>query len=78
MNAVAKTEPNAVEVTQSHQAPTTEAAAILSLIERAAMNPAVDIDKMERLFEMQKQAMVWQAWMEEQRGRAKIEQFREL
>jgi len=57
MNAVAKTEPNAVEVTQSHQAPTTEAAAILSLIERAAMNPAVDIDKMERLFEMQKQAM---------------------
>lgn len=33
----------------------TEAGAILSLIERAAMNPAVDIDKMERLFEMQKQ-----------------------
>jgi hypothetical protein len=36
--------------------PVSEAGAILSLIERAAVNPAVDIDKMERLFEMQKQA----------------------
>jgi len=42
-----------------------------------------EIPENERLsvakrIQMQKQAMVWQAWMEEQRGRAKIEQFREL
>ncbi len=47
----------AVNVNEVRQpALTSEGAAILSLIERAAMNPAVDIDKMERLFEMQKQA----------------------
>ena len=33
-----------------------EGAAILSMIERAARDPAVDINKMERLFEMQQQA----------------------
>lgn len=33
-----------------------ETAAILSMIERAARDPAVDINKMERLFEMQQQA----------------------
>jgi len=41
----------------SHQAPlpavSDESAAILQVIERAAMNPAVDIDKMERLLAMQ-------------------------
>lgn len=38
-----------------------QAAAILSMIERAAVNPAVDIDKMERLFEMHRQAQAGQA-----------------
>ncbi len=38
-----------------------QAAAILSMIERAAVNPAVDIDKMERLFEMHRQAQASQA-----------------
>ena len=33
-----------------------EGAAILSMIERAARDPAVDVDKMERLFMMQQQA----------------------
>jgi hypothetical protein len=34
-----------------------ETAAIVQMIERAAMNPAVDIDKMERLLEMQERVM---------------------
>ncbi|HZH10598.1 MAG TPA: ERF family protein [Microvirga sp.] len=34
-----------------------ESAAIIQVIERAAMNPAVDIDKMERLLEMQERIM---------------------
>jgi len=32
--------------------PVTESAAIMQVIERAALNPDVDVDKMERLFEM--------------------------
>lgn len=45
MNAIAKTEAQEV-------APAGEAAAIIQMIERAVLNPNVDIDKMERLFAM--------------------------
>lgn len=38
-------------------APQTETNAIISVIERAAVNPAVDMDKMERLLEMQERIM---------------------
>lgn len=37
--------------------PASESAAIIQVIERAAMNPDVDIDKMERLLEMQERIM---------------------
>jgi len=47
MNAVAHIE----------QADTPEVAAIIQVIERAALNPAVDIDKMERLLQMQERVM---------------------
>ncbi len=47
MNAVTKLEP------QNQVVAVSETAAILSVIERAAMNPDVDIDKMERLLQMQ-------------------------
>jgi len=40
------------------QAPQSETAAIISMIERAARDPQVDIEKMERLFEMQERAML--------------------
>lgn len=39
------------------QALPSESAAIIQVIERAAMNPQVDIDKMERLLEMQERIM---------------------
>ncbi len=38
-------------------APATESNALISMIERAARDPAVDIDKMERLVSMQERAM---------------------
>lgn len=38
-----------------------ETTAIISMIERAARDPAVDIEKMERLFAMQERAMLRQA-----------------
>ena len=38
-----------------------ESAAIIQVIERAAMNPNVDIDKMERLLQMQERIMERQA-----------------
>lgn len=38
-------------------APRSEIAAIIQVIERAAANPAVDIDKMERLLQMQERIM---------------------
>lgn len=38
-------------------APANETTAIIQVIERAAMNPSVDIDKMERLLEMQERIM---------------------
>lgn len=39
----------------------TESAAIIQVIERAAMNPDVDVDKMERLYAMHERAMERQA-----------------
>jgi hypothetical protein len=48
------------EVMTIEQAPPpamSESAAIIQVIERAAMNPNVDIDKMERLLEMQERIM---------------------
>lgn len=42
-------------------APASEATAIVHMIERAARDPAVDIDKMERLFEMQERIMARRA-----------------
>src|SRR4051812_44986210 len=44
----------AVEINQTPPAPlpVPESAALISMIERAARDPAVDITKMERLFEM--------------------------
>ncbi|WP_036306117.1 ERF family protein [Methylopila sp. 73B] len=50
-NEISKIEPQR----STEVATTSESAAILSIIERAASNPAVDIDKMERLLEMQRQ-----------------------
>lgn len=49
---------NAVAVQEAPQVPTvtSEAGALISMIERAARDPAVDIAKMERLFEMQERA----------------------
>lgn len=43
--------------------PATQADALISVIERAAMNPSVDIDKMERLLQMQERVMARQAEM---------------
>jgi hypothetical protein len=40
-----------------HEAPASEATALIQVIERAANNPAVDIDKMERLLQMQERIM---------------------
>ena len=41
----------------------TESTAIIQVIERAALNPDVDIDKMERLLQMQERVMDRQAMM---------------
>lgn len=52
-NAVSKIEPRDVISTAPAPVPAmSESAAILQIIERAAANPNVDIEKMERLFEM--------------------------
>lgn len=49
---------NAVAVQEPVSAPAVpESAAIIQVIERAAINPDVDIDKMERLLEMQERIM---------------------
>jgi len=50
--------------TQEQPAQVGEVAAIVSMIERAAMNPAVDIDKMERLLQMQERVFERQAQVE--------------
>lgn len=51
MNAVEKIEPQGQV---SHLPVQSESAAVLSIIERAARDPSVDIDKLERLMAMQK------------------------
>lgn len=43
--------------------PTADSTAIIQVIERAALNPDVDIDKMERLLQMQERVMDRQAMM---------------
>lgn len=50
---VATIDENADEVTVAQSAQT-ESAAIFSMIERAASDPSIDMDKMERLLQMQK------------------------
>lgn len=56
MSAVAKIEPQSQAMT-----PVGESAALLSVIERAASNPDVNIDKMERLWAMHQQSLERQA-----------------
>ena len=56
MSAVVKHEQEPVPVPA-----VSESAAIIQVIERAAMNPNVDIDKMERLLQMQERIMERQA-----------------
>lgn len=51
-------------VEQRQPAPADSTAALLSVIERAAANPAVDIDKMERLLAMQERVLTRNAEME--------------
>lgn len=55
MNMVAKKDQQPAPTAQS------ETAAILSMIARAASDPAVDINKLERLWEMQERALARQA-----------------
>lgn len=57
MNQIATREEQALEQAEPHN----ETAALMSVIERAALNPNVDIDKMERLLEMQERVMARQA-----------------
>lgn len=53
---------NAIATVEEARNPVaSDATAIIQMIERAALNPAVDIDKMERLLEMQERVMVRQA-----------------
>lgn len=63
MSAVAeKTKPAAVTVLdQAPPALVSETGAIIAMIERAASNPNVDIEKMERLFALQERAVARQA-----------------
>jgi hypothetical protein len=42
-------------------APASESASLISMIERAARDPAVDIDKMERLFQMRERMLAQEA-----------------
>jgi hypothetical protein len=53
MSAVKKSE---VAVVEQAPVPTTEAAAIFSMIERAARDPNTDVDKMQKLYQMQVEA----------------------
>lgn len=55
MSAAAKQELQ--EVRSAPIAPATESTALISMIERAARDPAVDIDKMERLMKMHETAL---------------------
>lgn len=51
MNTVAKIEPQ-----EQAPAPMSETAALISMIERAAVNPAVDVEKFARLLELREKA----------------------
>ncbi|WP_301585011.1 ERF family protein [Halomonas alkaliantarctica] len=55
------TTPSAAASLEAH--PTADSTAIIQVIERAALNPDVDIDKMERLLQMQERVMDRQAMM---------------
>lgn len=59
-NAVATTD----QAAPPAETPRNEATAIIQVIERAALNPDVDIDKMERLLQMQERVMERQASMD--------------
>ena len=59
-NAAAVT---AVPASSVESTSTAESTAIIQVIERAALNPDVDIDKMERLLQMQERVMDRQAMM---------------
>lgn len=50
-------------VIQSQPEPQSETAALIQAIERAAINPAVDVDKMERLFALQERMITRNAEM---------------
>lgn len=52
-----------VEPEPTSSAPLQESTAIIQVIERAALNPQVDIDKMERLLQMQERVLDRQALM---------------
>lgn len=56
MNMVAKDEPRPIVLPQQN-----ETAAILSMVARAASDPNVDIDKFERIMQMQERAMARQS-----------------
>jgi hypothetical protein len=60
MNVAAKQEIQTVQAA-TQVAPATESNALISMIERAARDPAVDIDKMERLVAMQERALARQS-----------------
>lgn len=59
MNAVTQLQP--IGPTSPVPVPVSETAAIVSMIERAARDPSVDIDKMERLLQMQERIMARQS-----------------
>jgi len=55
MNAVAKADKQQVAGISQH--PASDTTALIAMIERVALNPAIDIDKMERLLEMQERIL---------------------
>lgn len=55
MNAIAKAEPKAPATVTQH--PASDTTALIQMIERVAMTPEIDINKMERLLEMQERIM---------------------
>ena len=59
MTALAKQEQSEVQVREP--TPVSESAALMSMIERAARDPSVDLDRMERLYTMHERALARQA-----------------
>jgi hypothetical protein len=57
MSTAEKAKAITIQQEQSAMVPASETAAIVSMIERAARDPAVDIDKMERLLGMQERVL---------------------